>query len=70
MATLLVDASTRLRGYVNHAHAEMVPFTFPSDGGEDEVREALFVCVPNLIAGGRYTLTHHFLSVASQLASA
>ena len=44
---------------IMHITAEMVPFTFPSDGGEDEVREALFVYVPNLIAGGRYTLTHH-----------
>ena len=39
--------------------AEMVPFTFPADGGGDEIREAPFVYVPNLIARVADTLTHH-----------
>ena len=38
---------------------EMVPFTFPTDGGGDEIREAPFVYVPNLIARIADTLTHH-----------
>ena len=39
--------------------AEMVPFTFPADSGGDEMREAPFVNVPNLITQVADTLTHH-----------
>ena len=39
--------------------AEMVPFTFPADGGVDEIREAPFVYVPNLITRVANTLTHN-----------
>jgi len=39
--------------------AEMGPFNFPTDGGGEEIQEAPFVYVPNLIAKVAYTLTHH-----------
>ena len=39
--------------------AEMGSFTFPTDGGGEEIREAPFVHVPNLIAKVADTLTHH-----------
>ena len=38
--------------------AEMVPFTFSAEATE-EIREAPFVYVPNLIARVADTLTHH-----------
>jgi len=38
--------------------AEMGPFTFPTDGGEEEIWEAPFVYVPNLIVKIADTLTH------------
>ena len=38
--------------------AEMAPFTFSAGGGE-EIREAPFVYVPNLIARVADTLTHN-----------
>ena len=39
--------------------AEMVPFTFTAQGGGEEIREAPFVYVQNLIARVADTLTHH-----------
>ncbi len=39
--------------------AEMAPFTFSAEGGGEEIREAPFVYMPNLIARVADTLTHH-----------
>ena len=38
--------------------AEMGPFTFPTDGGGEEIQGAPFVYVPNLITKIADTLTH------------
>ena len=39
--------------------AEMVPFTFPAEGRGEEIHEAPFVYVPNLIARVSDTLNQH-----------
>ena len=39
--------------------SEMVPFTFPDEGGGETFREAPFVFVPNLIARLSDRLTAH-----------
>ena len=39
--------------------AEMAPFSSTAEGGGEEIREAPFVYVPNLIARVVDTLNHH-----------